>query len=349
MSTKSFSDGKPAFSERIAAARSELGARFGDRARFGERLAPYLAYRVGGPADILVFPKDEPELDLIAATAKRFDLPITIVGTGTNLLVRDEGIRGITVSLAHAFKDIEEVPSGAPGTTWVRCGGGVEKPELLEWAVSRSLAGLEFSSGVPGTIGGGIYMNAGTKYGCYGDILKELRLYDFARGGRSLRRSDAHFGYREQSAVGDSLVVSATFELRPGDEATLRAEVSRIIAERAEKQPLDFPSCGSTFKNPEGYSAGRLIEKAGLKGTRVGGAEISLKHANFILNKGNASASDILTLIGIIKEKVSKDFNVQLECEVIILGGDVHDGRTSQRELSVAGAPAAEGKVPHSS
>ena len=324
MFTKNFSDMAPAL-------RRLFSEKFGERARFDEILAPYLAYRVGGPADVLVFPRNEEELSWLSATAKEYGLPITVVGTGTNLLVQDGGIRGIVLSLAQAFQEIEIVPNEDgqhPDKVWVRCGGGVEKPRFLNWSIERNLSGLVFSSGVPGTLGGGIFMNAGTKYGCYGDILRRLRLFDFTNGGRELKREDTHFGYRHQSAVGNNLVVWATFELTRGDGSILKAEMERIIAERAEKQPLDFPSCGSTFKNPpEGLSAGRLIERSGLKGTRVGNAEISLKHANFILNKGGATASDILALIGIIKERVFREFGTRLECEVIILGESAREGQ----------------------
>lgn len=302
---------------------AELTSRFAERVKFNEPLAPYLAYAVGGPADILIFPNDEPDLVWISDFARREGLPITIVGRGTNLLVRDEGIRGITVSLEKGFQEIELLtPDLRADRVLVKTGGGVAKPDLLSWAMERSLGGLEFSAGVPGTIGGGIFMNAGTKYGTYGDILREIRLFDFARGGRQFATTKELFGYREQTLVGDNLVLWTIFELTPGDGPAIRTEVARIIEERAAKQPLDFPSCGSTFKNPEGYSAGRLIEKSGLKGLRIGGAEISLKHANFILNKENARASDILALIDIIKEKVKDQFAVELECEVIILGGN---------------------------
>ena len=311
MSTKSFSN---------PALEGAFSDRFGSHVKFNERLAPHMAYRIGGPADILVFPETEAELVWLAACAKENNLPITVVGTGTNLLVRDKGIRGITVALFSAFKKITLLGDKGPGEVWVKAEGGVEKPTLLNWSIDQNLAGLEFSSGVPGTIGGGIFMNAGTKYGCYADILKDLRLFDFATGAKTLTREEAHFGYRHQTAVKNQLVISATFCLKKGEGAAVRTERDRIIAERAEKQPLDFPSCGSTFKNPEGHSAGRLIEKSGLKGTTVGGAEISLKHANFLLNKGNAKASDILTLIGMIKAEVLKQFGVPLECEVIVLG-----------------------------
>jgi UDP-N-acetylmuramate dehydrogenase len=307
-------------SNSLAVACDLFHKQFGDGVLFNEPLAPYLAYNIGGPADILVFPKNENELDWVSQHSKKLRLPITIIGTGTNLLVVDEGLRGVTISLSKAFKDIVELPEQNNGHSYVRCGGGVEKPTFLDWSIQRGLGGLEFSAGVPGTIGGGIYMNAGTKYGCYGDILEELRLYDFGVGGETIARKNFHFGYREQSAVGKKLVVWSTFRLTKRPSPEIKAEVDRIIQERAEKQPLDYPSCGSTFKNPEGYSAGRLIEKAGLKGLSIGRAEISSKHANFILNKGNATAKNILDLIAVIKSTVKEQFGVTLECEVIILG-----------------------------
>lgn len=320
MSTKSSFEIRKGRGEVTPALRALFSARLGDHVRFDEPLAGYLAYGIGGPADILVFPQNSDDLVWIAETCRSHDLSVTIVGTGTNLLVVDEGLRGVVLSLSRAFQEIRVLEETAD-TVRIECGGGVTKPILLEWAAERGYTGLEFSSGVPGTLGGGIYMNAGTKYGCYADILSELTLFDFTQGLRTLPRQDLYFGYREQTAVGDSLVVSMQFTLRRGDASAIRQEVARIIAERAEKQPLDFPSCGSTFKNPpEGLSAGRLIERSGLKGTVVGGAEISLKHANFILNKGGAKAKDILALIDIIKESVFRQFQVQLECEVIILG-----------------------------
>lgn len=318
MSTNKFSNLHPIFKNKL-----------NDRVLFDAPLAPFVAYGVGGPADILTFPTTEDELQWISDIGRSNNIPITIIGTGTNLLVVDEGIRGITISLGKAFQQIEEIKRSENNKIWVRCGGGVLKPSLLNWAIDHGYSGLEFSSGVPGTIGGGIYMNAGTKYGCYGDILKEVRLFDFNRGFQQLKRNELHFSYRE-SEVKNSLVVWAIFELNPGDKVAIRNEVNRIIQERAEKQPLDFPSCGSTFKNGLDYSSGRLIEKAGLKGLKVGGAEISTKHANFILNKGNATAKDILTLIDIIKTRVKDQFGVSLECEVCVLGGSV-EGTKSEK------------------
>lgn len=293
--------------------------RFEKNVFFDEPLKNHVAYRVGGPADILVFPQTEEDLIWLGTISQSEKLPITVIGTGTNLLVKDQGIRGVTLSLEKAFKEILVIENNS-STTAVRVGGGVTKPAFLNWSISQGLTGLEFSSGVPGTIGGGIFMNAGTKYGSYGDILRELRLFDFTKGPQTFSKHEFHFGYREQTAVKDRLVVWASFELKTGDSKAIETEVNRIIAERAEKQPLDFPSCGSTFKNPPGFSAGRLIEKAGLKGLSRGGAQISEKHANFILNKDQATAQDILDLIQIVKETVKKQFGVTLECEVIILG-----------------------------
>jgi len=294
--------------------------RFKERVLVNEPLGPHVAYGVGGPADILVFPEIEEDLLWLSTISKEHHVPITILGTGTNLLVLDGGIRGISVSLNHGFRDIVIIENNSK--VLVRAGGGVPKATLLEWAISRGFSGLEFSSGVPGTVGGGIFMNAGTKYGCYGDILREIRLFDFVAGPTQFLTNKNDFRYREQSVVKNSLVVWATLELKTGAPAAMRTEVSRIIQERAEKQPLDYPSCGSTFKNPEGFSAGRLIEKAGLKGLTSGGAQISEKHANFILNKGTATAKDILTLIEAVKERIKKQFDIELECEVIVLGED---------------------------
>ncbi len=295
--------------------------RFGSRVKFDEPLHPYVAYRVGGPADLLVFPSSEEDLAWISAIVKIHQIPLTVIGTGTNLLVKDLGIRGITISLLNAFQEIDLCES-QDGCALVRVGAGVQKNELLLWAIQNALKGLEFSAGVPGTIGGGIYMNAGTKYGCYGNIIQELRIFDFVNGGKQLRREEMKFGYRHQSVVKDSIVIWVSFRLYHDDQSRIEAEVNRIIKEREQKQPLDFPSCGSTFKNPEGYSAGRLIEKAGLKGLRIGGAEVSEKHANFILNRGDAKASDILQLISIIKNRVKSLFGVELDCEVVILGAE---------------------------
>lgn len=295
---------------------------FGERVLFDEPLAPYLAYRIGGPADALVFPENERDLEWLRENSALMGLPVTVVGTGTNLLVLDEGIRGVVISFIRGFRQIEEIGQDE-NSILVRCGAGVEKPQLLEWAIEKGFAGLEFSSGVPGTLGGGIFMNAGTKYGSYGDILKEFTVFDLQTGLKRYERGEFSFGYRSQNALKENrFVVSMVFELRHGDSKAIRTEVDRIIAERAEKQPLDFPSCGSTFKNPEGHSAGRLIERAGLKGTRVGDAEISLKHANFFLNKGAASARDVLALIDIARKTVLEKFQVELECEVVVLGGD---------------------------
>jgi UDP-N-acetylmuramate dehydrogenase len=302
-----------------ASVKNRLNDRFGKNVKFDENLAPYVAYRIGGPADVLFFPETEGDLEWIGQFAEREKIPVTVIGTGTNLLVRDQGIRGIVISLHQSFQHIRIV-SEAPNSVLVECGGGVPKPTLLGWATPRGFSGLEFSAGVPGTVGGGIYMNAGTKYGCYGDILKKLRLFDARSGGRNVIINSQAFGYRHQTVVGEALVLSAIFQLKHGDPNLMTIEIARIIAERTEKQPLDFPSCGSTFKNPEGHSAGRLIERAGLKGLRVGGAEISNKHANFILNKGHARAEDVLSLIQIIKDTVNEKFSVALECEVVVIG-----------------------------
>lgn len=300
--------------------RDELTARFSGRVRFDEPLGSYMAYRIGGPADALVFPQSEEELSWLVAAVRSRSIPLTVLGTGTNLLIHDDGIRGVALCLGPGWDAIETLIEDSQGVI-IRCGGSVAKARLLSWACENGLTGLEFSSGVPGSIGGGVFMNAGTKYGSYGDILEELRLFSFSAGPIQLKREQLYFGYREQTAVKDAVIVWVTFRLRRGVKETIRAEIDRIITERTDKQPLGHPSCGSTFKNPPGFSAGRLIERSGLKGLRVGGAEISQKHANFILNTNNAKAADITTLMDIIVCSVRSRSGITLEPEVIMLGG----------------------------
>ena len=301
-----------------------LSEKFGTRVLFDCPLKPYMAYEIGGPSDVLIFPSTEEELEWLAGEAKRTNTPLQIVGTGTNLLVHDEGIRGITLMLKNGMDSIEVVQSDAESVL-VRCGGGVLKEKLLSWACQEGYSGLEFSSGVPGTIGGGIFMNAGTKYGSYGDILTDLKVFQFDSGITHLKIADLHFGYRTQDAFRNAVVICATFRLKRGNSEMISQEISRIISERKEKQPLDYPSCGSTFKNPPGYSAGRLIEKSGIKGLRIGGAEISERHANFILNKENATAADVMALIELIQRIVRERFEIELEPEVILIGGSSYE------------------------
>ncbi len=296
--------------------------KLGARVSFGTPLWPYVSYRVGGPADILVFPKNISDLEAVDELAMGHGLTVTLIGQGSNVLVRDEGVRGIVLMMGEFEKKIQIHRRASEGCV-VEVTASTLKQELLEWAISHGLSGLEFSTGIPGTVGGGIFMNAGTKYGSYGDILTSLSVYEFGGGGRkTFQREEISFSYREQDVIKNSAVVSATFQLKEGNVAKMRETVNSILSERAAKQPLHLPSCGSTFKNPPGYSAGRLIEASGLKGLRVGGAEISLKHANFILNVEKAKAKDILDLIDIIKETVKEKFQIALECEVIILGDE---------------------------
>jgi UDP-N-acetylmuramate dehydrogenase len=300
--------------------KKNLGYIFSERVFFDEPMRSHVAYGIGGNADALVFPISIQELEMLRKIAGR-SIPITVIGSGTNLLVRDEGIRGITVMVGEAFSKIEIARSDA-GRVWVRCGGGAKKETFLNWCAERGFGGLEFSTGIPGTVGGGIFMNAGTKYGCYAGVLEELVLWNWERGAVTLTGKGLNFGYRTQKSVRENaLVLSAVFVLSSGDPKSIIDEIQRIFAERAAKQPLELPSCGSTFKNPEGHSAGRLIERCGLKGLRVGGAEISQKHANFILNKENATASDILTLIDISAHAVKSRFGIELEPEVRVVGG----------------------------
>lgn len=298
---------------------ARLLEKFPGRVLFDEPMAKHVAWQVGGPAEILIFPDTEEELLWLADEARTRGMAITILGGGTNVLISDQGIQGITLSITRGFQGIQVIRRNEEAT-WVQAGAGVAKKELLDWSVENGLSGLEFSSGIPGTVGGGIFMNAGTKYGTYGDIIDQVRIFDFKSGPKAVDKSCISFGYRSQTALRTGVVTSVTFRLNAASSESVAGTIQRIIEERRAKQPLDFPSCGSTFRNPEGLSAGRLIEKAGLKGTRIGGAEISLQHANFILNTGTATAEDIENLIQLAKSRVKALCNVDLDCEIIRLG-----------------------------
>ncbi|MBI4403508.1 MAG: UDP-N-acetylmuramate dehydrogenase [Deltaproteobacteria bacterium] len=311
--------------------REVLHNQFSDRVQFDEPLAPYVAYRVGGPADFLVFPHTEKEIAWLCDFSRSHQLGLTVIGEGSNLLISDEGIAGLTLILQGSFQKITTIEHPNNGPVIIQCGGSVSKSKLLDWAALNGFAGLEFSAGIPGTVGGGIFMNAGTKYGTYSDVLHSVRIFNFDRGPSEYLKEECQFSYRGQSIVKNGIVIWAKFSLQHGNSEQIRGEIKRVLDERAAKQPLDFPSCGSTFKNPPGFSAGRLIEKAGLKGLQVGGAQVSEKHANFILNKGNATAKDIVTLIAMVREKVQRDCGILLECEVILFGGRNAQGTISDK------------------
>jgi UDP-N-acetylmuramate dehydrogenase len=283
-------------------------------AKFDEPLKRYTAWKIGGPADALLEPKSVGELIEAAEKAREQDIPVTVLGGGTNVLVRDGGIRGLTIRLAKSLTNVEvEGPL-------VTADAGVLYPVLANATAGRGLAGLEFATGIPGTVGGAVYMNAGA-YGSettevldWADVFKD---HEVVR----MRNRDLDLSYRH-SALHENpnwVVLRAGYALVAGNATELKARIREFRAQRMNGSP-NKPSCGSTFKRPPGDFPGRVIEEAGLKGTRVGQIEVSPVHANYLVNLGGGTAEDALKLIDQVRQKVSEKLGIELEPEVRILG-----------------------------
>ena len=283
-----------------------------------EPMARHTTMRVGGPAEILFSPASEGELLFAVREAKRAGAPFRIIGNGSNLLVLDGGLPGLTIRLGEAFSKI------SVDGNQIRAQAGALLSRVAAAARDASLTGLEFASGIPGSAGGGMAMNAGAYGGQLSDVFEGCRALDPETGIISaLGPAEMALGYRESAALSRGLIVTeAAFRLTAGDRSAIQAKMDDLSARRREKQPLNLPSAGSTFKRPEGHFAGALIEQAGLKGLRVGGACVSEKHAGFVVNDRNATARDVLDLIRLVQARVLEHSGVRLETEVRILGED---------------------------
>ena len=287
-----------------------------DQILFNEPMSRRTTFRLGGPADIFFLPESPEQVVSAIEAAKAAGTPWLVVGNGSNLLVRDGGIRGLVIGLGEGMAAIARTEHVI--TAWA----GASLKRVSAYAQASGLSGLEFASGIPGSLGGGCAMNAGAYGGQLSDVLVDARvLLDGVV--RTLTVEEMQMGYRTSLPLRrGGIVISARFALTPDDPEALAARMRELNARRRDKQPLNYPSAGSTFKRPEGYFAGALIEQAGLKGKRVGGAQVSEKHAGFIVNTGGATAADILTLIGTVQDEVADRFGVRLETEVRILGED---------------------------
>jgi UDP-N-acetylmuramate dehydrogenase len=286
-------------------------------------MAQYSTLKVGGPAEAIIAVAAIEDLRILVCWLQENDINWWIIGRGSNILVPDEGLAGVTIILEGDFCDIEEL--GRPAAKddiqkhLVRGGGGCLLLKLVNFCTAHGLSGLEFAVGIPGSIGGAVVMNAGA-WGCeIGDIIDSVTLMDssgkvFSQNGKSLA-----FTYRGWGMAPNTLLLSATFAMTPRDKEEIKAACRRFQELRKKNQPVAEPSAGSFFKNPPQQSAGRLIDEAGLKGFSVGGAKISEKHANFIVNTGDATAADILSLMHLVQERVFQRFGIRLEPEVHIL------------------------------
>lgn len=278
-----------------------------------EPMKLHTSMEVGGPARYFFMPESEEKLAFLVKTLNEIKYPFYIKGNGSNIIVRDEGYDGAIIE-TRKLKDVK-----ISGTS-VYAQAGILLKDLSDAIYEASLTGFEFASGIPGSLGGAVCMNAGAYDGEMKDIIKSVRL--MTRDGQIIEKenTDMDFSYRRSiCSNGDYIALAATFELKEGKQEEIKAKIDDLTQRRTDKQPLEFPSCGSTFKRPEGYFAGKLISDCDLKGYSIGGAQVSEKHAGFIINKGGATAKDLTDLIKYVQDTVYAKFGVKLECEVKFL------------------------------
>lgn len=291
---------------------AELGL---EDAKLNEPMAKHTTWRIGGPADVFVCPQSVAELQKAVAAARRLGMPWTVIGRGSNLLVMDGGIRGMVIKMGDRFAHVEvdgERLIAQSGRSFV---------SAANISVKHNLGGMEFGTGIPGSVGGAVMMNAGAHGGEVKDVLEWADVMDEEGCIHRLSNADFRFRYR-YSILKDNpmIVVEACFLLHPADGKALAQQVRTWSSRRSSTQPLTMPNCGSVFRNPPGTFAGHLIESAGLKGLRKGNAQISEKHANFIVNLGNASAADVVWLMRHVQDTVHEQYGIELETEVRMMG-----------------------------
>ncbi|WP_034415244.1 UDP-N-acetylmuramate dehydrogenase [Candidatus Entotheonella palauensis] len=295
------------------------------RKRFHQPLARYSSFRIGGPADALVLVEDIENLKTLQAIAREHDIPLFILGGGSNLLIRDGGIRGIVIAMRGTFRTYQVEPctdepaNGCPGAE-VQAGVGCSLSRLAMQLAQQSWSGLEFAYGIPGTLGGAMIMNAGTHLGDLSQVLISARV--LLPHGRVdvIPSRDLGLRYRGSSYPAASIILGATLQVWRGDRDTIESTMRESNERRQRTQPLWLPNAGSIFKNPPGTAAARLIDELGLKGTRMGGAMISPVHANFLVNVDRAKATDVEALIQLIRTRVYEAYGIELEPEVRIVG-----------------------------
>lgn len=287
-----------------------------DRVFFEEPMSRHTTFRVGGKADVLVQPKEISEIESVIQWCNNHSVPYYIIGNGSNLLVGDEGIRGVVILLGTAFSKIEQAEEDA---IWVQAGCLLSK--VANTAKELGLTGLEFAYGIPGTVGGAVVMNAGAYGGEMKDVIDSVTLLTPENEIIILPQDQMGFGYR-QSIVSkrNYIVLEVKLCLHKGNPEAIAAKMQELNEARRQKQPLEYPSAGSTFKRPEGYYAGKLIMDAGLAGYRIGDAEVSEKHCGFVINRGHATAKDIEALMDVVIHRVEDEYHVTLEPEVRRMG-----------------------------
>ncbi len=280
-----------------------------------EPMAKHTTFKIGGPADYLVLPESAEQVAIIVQACNDFGMPMTILGNGSNVLVLDKGIRGMVIKMGSEMNWIR-----SQGTK-ITAGAGAILNSVARHAAAQQLTGLEFAVGIPGSIGGAVFMNAGAYDGEMSNVVNSVTTI-FADGSiKRFYREEMNFSYRHSIfQENHSIICDVELQLQPGDRNAIETKINDYTIRRKTKQPLEMPSAGSTFKRPPGFFAGTLIEQAGLKGLRIGGAQVSEKHAGFIINTGGATARDVLELIQQVIARVSQSFGVTLQPEVRIIG-----------------------------
>lgn len=282
--------------------------------RLNEPMSEHTTFGVGGPADVFVVPQSTQELVACVGACRKLQVPYFVLGKGSDLLVSDAGYRGVMIAL----DDLRDI--GQDGNVLV-CEAGASLADVAERACELGLGGFEFACGIPGSVGGACFMNAGAYDGCMADVLESVDVLDTNDEVRTLGVEELDLGYRKSRVRTEGLVVlRARIALQPADASAVRAKMDDLTRRREEKQPLEYGSAGSTFKRPEGYFAGKLIMDSGLKGYRVGNACVSNKHAGFVVNLGDATAADVRAVIAHVQDEVERQFGVRLEPEVRFLG-----------------------------
>lgn len=279
----------------------------------------YTSFKAGGEADLLVIPQNEDELKIVLQRLDEHGLPFIVMGKGTNLLVRDGGYHGAIIRLEDAFSKIS-----VAGTT-LTAGAGATLSVVARTALENNLTGMEWAAGIPGSLGGGAFMNAGAYGGEMKDVVREVRvLSSDGRRSRTVSVAEMDYSYRHSSLMASNeMILAVTLTLAKDNREDISAKMKEYNDRRNLKQPMDLPSAGSFFKRPEGYFAGKLIQDAGLKGLTIGGAQISAKHSGFIVNAGGATASDIISLMHVVQATVLDQFGVMIEPEVRIIGEEI--------------------------
>ncbi len=288
-----------------------------DNVRTGEEMKKHTTFRIGGPADYYIIPRSAEETARVLAACKEWKVPFYILGNGSNLLVGDGGYRGAIIQI---FKNLSDISVEGEELT---AQAGALLSKIARVALEHSLTGFEFAAGIPGTLGGAAVMNAGAYGGEMKDVLEEVTVLTKEGELRTLKKDELHMGYRSSAIMREGyIVLEAKLRLKQGEPEKIAGRMEELKEKRVSKQPLEYPSAGSTFKRPEGYFAGKLIMDAGLRGFSVGDAQVSEKHCGFVINRGEATASQVKELMEQVSAKVESMFGVRLEPEVRMLGED---------------------------